>query len=427
MQAQQRNPPPRSDLPATVPGSVAFILKGYPRLSETFIAQEIHALERRGLNIRIVSLRHPTDKDRHPVHDDITAPVCYLPEYLHQEPRRVMRAWWAVRVRAPYREAWRAWWRDFRRDLTRNRIRRFGQAVVLAHELPASVTRLHAHFLHTPASVARYAGLIAGLPWSCSAHAKDIWTIPDWEKEEKLSDCRWLVTCTAANHEHLRALASDPERVTLVYHGLDFARFAAPERDHSRRNGANANDPVRLLSVGRLVAKKGYDDLLQALARLPRTLHWRLTHIGGGPLLAELTALAESLGIAARVEWKQAQPQQEVLRHYRESDLFVLASRITPDGDRDGLPNVLVEAQSQKLACLATRISGIPELIRHEETGLLVEQRDIAALADGLERLTRDAELRIRLGEAGFERVRSVFSLDAGIVQLMQRFGMTPN
>ncbi len=174
--------------------AVAVILKGYPRLSEPFLAQEILALERRGLDLRIVSLRHPPDKDIHPVHREIGAPVSYLPEYLLTEPLRVLRGFAAARKLPGYACAHAIWRRDLGRDPTRNRTRRFGQACVLAAELPGDVTHLYAHFLHTPASVARYAAIMRGLPWSCSAHAKDIWTSPDWEIAEKLADAAWTVT-----------------------------------------------------------------------------------------------------------------------------------------------------------------------------------------------------------------------------------------
>ena len=152
--------------------SILFLLKGYPRLSETFIAQEIRALEERGLPVRIVSLRFPTDKHVHPIHREIAAPVSYLPEYLIQEPIRVLRGWRRARRVPGYRRALRIWLGDLRRDFTTNRGRRFGQACVLLAELPDDVRRLHAHFLHTPAAVAYYAHLMSGLPWSCSAEAR---------------------------------------------------------------------------------------------------------------------------------------------------------------------------------------------------------------------------------------------------------------
>jgi glycosyltransferase involved in cell wall biosynthesis len=400
------------------------VLKGYPRLSETFIAQEILALERRGLGILIVSLRQPTDRTIHPVHAAIGAERLYLPEYLYREPARVWRGWRRARRLPGYRRARRAWLADLWRDPTPNRVRRFGQALVLAAERPEDVAHFHAHFLHTPASVARYAATIAGIDWTVSAHAKDIWTIPDWEKREKLAEARWAVTCTAAGCAHLASLAPRPERVALCYHGLDLDRFSPPPPREQSSDGSDPQRPVVLLSVGRAVPKKGYDDLLAALALLPAGLAWRLVHIGGGELAASLHRRAESLGLAARIEWRGAQPQPTVLDAYRRADLFVLAAKMAADGDRDGLPNVLMEAQSQRLACVATRLSGIPELIEDGSTGLLVAPGDPPALARALARLIGDPERRAALGAAGEARVRSAFAMVAGIDLLARRFGL---
>jgi glycosyltransferase involved in cell wall biosynthesis len=404
---------------------VAFVLKGYPRLSETFIAQEILALEQRGLDILIVALRRPAEPVRHPVHRAIRAPLLYLPEYLYREPRRVLRGWRAARWRPGYRRARRAFLADLRRDPTPNRVRRFGQALVLARELPADITHLHAHFLHTPASVARYAALILGRAWTVSAHAKDIWTTPEWEKREKLAEAAWVVTCTEAGRRHLAALAPAAGRVARVYHGLDLARFAPPPRPPGGAgDGGDPHRPVVLLSVGRAVAKKGYDDLIAALALLPADLAWRFVHIGAGAERRRLMDRAERLGLAGRIEWRGALAQPEVLAAYRAADLFVLASKVAKDGDRDGLPNVLVEAQSQGLACVATAVSGIPELIRHGREGFLAPPGDPAALAALIERLIRDPAARLRLGAAGRERVSAVFDMRAGIAELARRFGL---
>lgn len=400
---------------------VAFVLKGYPRLSEAFIAQEIAALERRGLDILIVSLRRPTDRRTHPVHREIRAALLYLPEYLLLEPLRVLRGWWKSRRLGRYRHAFALWWKDLRRDPTPNRIRRFGQALVLAAELPEDVTRLHAHFLHTPASVTRYAAAMLGLPWTGSAHAKDIWTTPEWEKREKLASCEWLVTCTAANREHLAALAPRG-RVELVYHGIDLERFPRPRGERPARDGSG--EPVRILSVCRLVEKKGMDVLLEALARLPKDLDWRLVHAGGGPLKSSLKGKARELKIQERIEWKGALTQEDLLAQYREADLFALASRVAKDGDRDGLPNVLLESQSQGLACIATRVSGVPELVLDGRSGLLVAEGDPAALAAALEALARDPERRRALGEAGLARVRAEFALEANLERLAVKFGL---
>ncbi|MEM9140350.1 MAG: colanic acid biosynthesis glycosyltransferase WcaL, partial [Pseudomonadota bacterium] len=167
----------------------AVVLKGYPRLSETFIAQELLALQERGHKFQIWSLRQPYDGGRtHPVHNRITASCHYLPEYVYQAPLRIARAWRQARRMPGYVKARSTWLRDLARDPSPNRGRRWGQALVLAAELPAEVRFLYAHFLHTPASVARYAAMIRGHGWGFSAHAKDIWTIPDWEKTEKIAD-----------------------------------------------------------------------------------------------------------------------------------------------------------------------------------------------------------------------------------------------
>ena len=377
---------------------------------------------RRTAALALYSLRRPTDRETHPIHAEIRAPVVYLPEYLHREPARVWRAWRRARRLSGYFAARAVWWRDFVRDRTRGRVRRFGQALVLAAELPHDIVHLHAHFLHTPASVTRYAAVLRGLAWSCSAHAKDIWTTPEWEKREKLDACAWATTCTEANARHLRDLASVEGRVDLVYHGIDTTRFPVPDDIRRANDGRDPAFPVNLLTVGRAVDKKGFDDLLHALATLPPERHWRLVHVGGGPLLHELEDTARKLGLAERVRWLGPQSQAAVLEAYRAADIFALPCRVSADGDRDGLPNVLLEAQSQKLACVSTRVSGIPELIDDGATGLLVEPRAPAPLADALSRLIADPLLRRRLGEAGYARTTSAFSMNAGADRLAMRF-----
>ncbi len=395
-----------------------FILKGYPRLSETFIAQEIRALEKRGHVIDIVSLRFPTDKHVHPVHREIAARVTYLPEYLYQEPIRVLCGVARSIFKPGFGRAFAQWIRDLWRDFNPNRARRFGQACVMVAEMPRDAMRLHAHFLHTPASATYYAHLMTGMRWSCSAHAKDIWTSADWDKREKLATMDWLVTCTRDGHDHLREVAAgnDRDKINLVYHGLDFTRFPEPPPH------APAGNPLKILSVGRAVPKKGYPDLLQALALLPTELDWRFHHIGGGPELDSLKSLAETLQIAGRITWQGAAPQEQVLAAYRAADLFVLASRIADDGDRDGLPNVLMEAQSQRLCVVATRLAGISELIVHKESGWLVLPEAPENLSAAILRLARDPAMRAELARAGYDRVRAHFSLERGIDDLDRRF-----
>jgi glycosyltransferase involved in cell wall biosynthesis len=401
---------------------IVVVLKGYPRLSETFIAQELLGLERAGLELVLVSMRRPTDAKRHPVHDEIRAPVVYLPEYLHEEPGRVFRAFIAGLSRGGFWRALARFAADLPHDFTRNRVRRFGQALVLAAEWPADAGWLHAHFIHTPASVTAYASQILGIPWTCSAHAKDIWTSSDWDLQGKLSAARWVVTCTETGHAHLRTLAASAGHVHLSYHGLDLTRFGPFDGRRAGNDGSDPSRPVAILSVGRAVEKKGYDLLLSALALLPKDLAWRFVHIGGGEKLGALKAQAQSLGLSERIAWKGALAQEDVLDHYRHSDIFALACRIAADGDRDGLPNVLVEASSQGLVCVSTNVSGVPELLSDGENGLVVEPEDAALLARALERAIREPALRARLGQVAEERVRTHFDHRSSIGQLTRLF-----
>lgn len=409
---------PAADGPGEPP-RIAIVLKGYPRLSETFIAQEILELERRGFGFDIWSLRRPTDRHVHPMHEAITARLFYLPEYLSDDPRRVWRGMVHALSRLRWGRTLRVFLRDLARDPTANRLRRLGQAFVLAREIDPTIRHIHVHFLHTPGSVARYAALLTGRSFSFSAHAKDIWTTPGWERNEKIADARWGATCTADGLAELRRVAApaDAGRIALIYHGLDLGRFPAPPV-HEARDGSDPAEPVRILGVGRAVEKKGFDDLVEALARLPARLNWRFTHIGGGERLAALKAQAARLGLDERVEWRGSLPQGEVIEALRAADLFVLPSRPGGDGDRDGLPNVIMEAATQALAIVSTDFAGVPEFIDHGTSGVLVPPRDVGALAGALAALIEDPDRRTRLGAAAYQRLRTGFSFEAGIDRL---------
>lgn len=396
--------------------ALAVVVKGWPRLSETFVAQELLGLERRGLAFEIWSLRAPHDGGReHAMHREVRAARRYLPEYLHEAPLRVLRGWRAARRQPGYAAARAAWRADLRADPTRNRIRRWGQALVLAAELPPATRFLYAHFLHTPASVARYAALIRGIGWAVSAHAKDIWTTPEAEIRGKLGAAEFALACTRAGAAHLARLAPEPGRVALVHHGLDLARFPEPPP----RTGPGR--PFLLLSVGRLVPKKGYDDLLAALARLPAELDWRLVQIGGGELGDALRAQAARLGLSARIDWQGKRTQDEVVAAMRGADLFVLPAKVAPDGDRDGLPNVLMEAASQLLPIVATSVEGIGEFLTDGVHARLVPPGDHAALARAILAAAEAPDETRRMAGAARARLVAEFGSDRGIDAIAAR------
>ena len=254
--------------------SIAIVLKGYPRLSETFIAQEILSLEKGGLSVIIISLRKPTDPHTHPVHEKIKAPILCLPEYLFKEPIRVLRSWWQVRSNPRYKSARRTWLRHLIRDFSPNRVRRWGQALVLAAEFSTEIGHIYAHFIHTPASVAHYTSMLTGHTWSVSSHAKDIWLTPNWEKTEKLESCSWSVTCTNYGYRHLNDLV--PGKTHLSYHGLDTKQLSLINYSNILRHSDQGN-LLRLLSVGRAVKKKGFSVLLEALSKIPNNINWHWT------------------------------------------------------------------------------------------------------------------------------------------------------
>ena len=384
---------------------IVVVVKGYPRLSETFIAQELLGLEQAGLDLVIVALRRPTDKKRHPVHDEIRAPVLYLPEYLHEEPLRVLRS--ARRTPADGRllAGARRLCRGPRAATpTRNRLRRFGQALVLAAEWPAGGEWLHAHFIHTPASATRYASLLTGIPWTCSAHAKDIWTSADRDLKGKLASARWTVTCTESGFAHLRRLAGEPRQGP----SQPSRPRPRPLRTFCRRNVRSATAPtparpVLILSVGRAVEKKGFDILLRGTGA-----GCRRTCTGASSISAAASCWGSCKRAGGRARHRRPHLVERRLGSRTsagsataQADLFALACRISADGDRDGLPNVLVEASSQRLPASRPRFPACRNCSADGENGLLVPPEDPAALAAALERAIRDPQLRSQAGRGG--------------------------
>ena len=394
---------------------LAIVVKGFPRLSETFVARELQGLEARGLSFSLHALRKP-GRDAALVDNRVRAVPQYLPEYLHDAPADVARAFFAARRLPEFGAAWRAFRADLASEFSRGRARRFGQACVLAMQMPARVRHIYAHFAHSPSSVARYAALMRGIGFSISAHAKDIWTAPEWDLKRKLDDAAFVTVCNKAGHARLGALAGQA-RLKLIHHGLsrDIVAGAPPRQ---ARDGSDANDPVRIVCVARAVEKKGLRRLLDSLALLPRTLAYRLDHYGGGDLLPELKEKVRALQLDGCVTWHGPQPHREVIAALDRSDLFVLPAVIGSDGDRDGIPNALLEAQARGLAAIASKVGGTEEAIEDGRSGRLVAPGDVEALARTLEALIRAPDERQRLGAGALVRARTAWDAEAGYDQI---------
>jgi glycosyltransferase involved in cell wall biosynthesis len=453
-------------------GSIGYVLKGYPRISELFIASEIWRLEQLGLPLRLFVLKPADETAHHPVVDKIEADPTYLPEttslsdttvpawlrenfaafrpplarFSRRHPLRVART-----AAAALGQAVRS-----RKGLRPRSIylKEFLQAVDLADRLEAAgdVRHLHAHFAHGTTTVTWLAAKLTGLPFSFTGHAKDIYRQslnPAGLLRRKMRAASFVVTCTGANQEHLRRLEPTAD-VHLVYHGLnaDFAgllpAFAAadsaqpagvaglaaglaglaglagstepapaPAAAAGTGRPAPAGEPLRVVAVGRLVPKKGFDVLVRAIADLHRRgVDLELVIAGeDGPDAGTVRGLVAEL-CPELVRFTGPLSQCELLSLYRHADVFALACRVDGDGDRDGIPNVMVEAMAAGLPVVSTAVSGIPELVRDGENGLLVPPEDPRALASALLKLAADAPLRDRLAAAGRGTVAERFDGD---------------
>jgi glycosyltransferase involved in cell wall biosynthesis len=428
------------------PGSIGYVLMGFPRVSETFIASELHRVEQAGIPVRLFVLKPVEERERglrHPVIDAIAAEPRYLPDTSsltaplhrwrpeHLKPfapalRRVARRRPRGLARALAR-AGRQALRDRRTAFSGPRkiyVKELVQAIGLADELlrAPDVRHLHAHFAHGTTTIAWHAATITGLPFSFTGHARDIYAPelnPKGWLRRKLLAARFAVTCTEANVAHLKRIAPEAD-VHLVYHGLnaDFARLVreAPET-------ATGNGRLRVLGVGRLVAKKGFDVFVDACAELRRRdVAFEALIIGQddkhGAVVRERIA-AHDLGDHVKLPGPMG--QQELLREYRRAGALCMPCRVL-ENDRDGIPNVLVEAMAAGAPVVATGVSGIPELVEDEVNGLLVEPDDPEALADALIRLHEDRELAARVAENGRRTVQERFDGDRLAARLADLF-----
>jgi len=387
---------------------LGMILKGYPRISETFISNEIELLEANGFDIRILSMRHPREDFTHESVKRIRAPRHYLPETIRGNLLRLLAANVHFALRSPrrYAGAFAEMLRRIAHTRKATTAKHLLQAGYLAARvLPGSgVTHLHAHFAHSPTSVAVFASLLTGLPYSFTAHAKDIYTQDPARLAEKIAGARFVATCTGYNRDYLEKLNPGVTPIHRVYHGIDVRLFSPGE--HLRQRG----QAFEILTVARLTPKKGLPTVLRAVAELVRRgLHVRHTIIGTGEEREALQSLARELGLEGVVDWQGVQAHEAVVERMRGADLFLLACEVSGNGDRDGIPNVLVEAMAMGLPVAATAVSAIPELIVDGEHGLLVPPRDPLALADAAERLLTDDALRGRVVPAALERVRQRF------------------
>jgi glycosyltransferase involved in cell wall biosynthesis len=397
---------------------VAYLLKRFPRLSETFVLNEILEVRRRGLDVIVYALEDPLEGMVQPAAERLRAEVVYL-----HGSGRGLKSWSrllsgaALEAATRPRGALRVFWALLATHRSLPSMRHAVEALWLCRDLRRrGAGHLHAHFAHSPAAVAYLVHLASRFPFSFTAHAKDLYTTLPRNIKIRARAADFVITCTDFNRRHLEGLLADgpPATIHVLYHGTDLARF-----DPAERRAA----PGHVLSVGRLVPKKGYDRLIDALSRLDEDgVALTCDIFGGGQLKEDLAARIGAAGLGGKVRLHGARLQDDVIAAYRTASVFALSPVVLEDGDRDGIPNVLVEAMASGVPVVATRISGIPELIEHEVEGLLVDPDDVEGLANAIRRLLEDPLFASRLARAGREKVERSFDLSANSRSLVELF-----
>jgi glycosyltransferase involved in cell wall biosynthesis len=394
--------------------TIAYLAPEIPALSATFVYEEMHGLERRGIRVVPVSVHHP----HQPAYgkEDLTARVIYLYEGSKAKLVLAGLARLPLFSGAPRAISWllsdlltcglfeQAAWKLVYQFLAGVRL-----AGILRRE---GCSHLHVHFAHVPSQIAMYASALVGIPFTIMAHANDI-----FERglllDRKASRAIRLLTISEYNRAYLESIGVAPDKLAVLRCGVSFPTGQiGPER--------HAGDTCRIGTLGRLVDKKGVDVLIRAIALLrDRPCRVELAIAGDGPLRNELEGLVKELGLVDAVCFEGNMPHDRVRSWMRGLDLFVLASKPDANGDMDGIPVVLMEAMSQSIPVISTRLSGIPELILDGQTGLLANPGDPGDLAEQIDRLLGAPELRHRLTSQALEYVQREFGLEVNLDRLI--------
>jgi glycosyltransferase involved in cell wall biosynthesis len=378
---------------------------------------EIVALERSGVPLRIFSVKDPGGEPVHAKVAQVRAEVTYLSFRCCW--RRIVRANLRLAVELPFRYT-----RALMQAIAYRRVgvvRRFFQAVYLAYLLRREpVEHLHAHFATAPTLLTMFASELTGIPYTFTAHARDIYV--DTQRKllrRQIEQSRAVVTVSQYTRQYLKEeiCPSSSGKVLCIYNGLDLADF-----DCQWPRTVNPGPPV-ILSVARLIPKKGLEDLIDAAAILSQLGRaFRLEIIGSGPLRNELENRVKQLGLGDCVEFKGSQPQESVSSAYQRASIFALPCVVGEDGDRDGIPTVVLEAMASGVPVVSTPVSGIPELIDSSRDGMLVPPNSPLHLAEALDRLLSDSQLRDRLARAARAKIESEFLVEFSASQLLNLF-----
>jgi colanic acid/amylovoran biosynthesis glycosyltransferase len=385
----------------------AYLFERFPSFGQTFCYREVAELARQGVTPLIFAIRNPKNEPPQDWDQGIVQRVHYLPdeEQLLGEVRRASKKGKLTKEVIGVLDEW-----GRRTDFLR-----LYQAVYVGLRLQKmGIRHVHAHFAGMAARTAFWISRFFPITFSFTAHANDIFAPRKFEIGlDKLVDAaRVIVTETDYAAEFLREhFPYRADRIYRIYNGLDLALF---------KRADFSSFPQLIVAVGRLIAKKGFADLIRACRLLKeRGKLFRCEIIGEGPLEQELGGQINQLGLQDCVGLPGTKPQHEIREHLAAASVFVLPSVIDVDGGMDNLPTVIMEAMAAGLPVVATAIGGIPEMVIQNETGFLVPPGDAGALADAIERLFDDIGLAQRLGEGGFQRAKELFSIEKNVRSLL--------
>jgi glycosyltransferase involved in cell wall biosynthesis len=398
----------------TAPIRIGYIVKMFPRLSETFILNEILELEQQELALRIFSLKRPVDSVFHQQTQRVRSSISYLPETLGESPLRLAQAHFHVwrYYRRPWRHTLRNTLRRVRAGGDSGNMEAFGQACCLIQEM-RGIRHLHAHYANLPAKIALLVQRLTGVSYSITTHAKDIFQ-NDPFASPKLKDrmCRasFVVANSRFSAEHIRGGLDGQGDIRVVYNGLDLQSFPLRHTQPAQ--------PV-ILSVGRLIEKKGFSDLVSACRILRNNgITFVCEIVGTGVLSARLKEEIRAAEVGECVRLLGPMPQEQLLEHYNRAMVFALPCTQAADGDRDILPNALKEAMAVGVPVVTSCLAGINELIEEGVSGLLFEPGGVTGLAAKLESLLTTPELRQRLAANGRTVIEERFDRRNNFAQL---------
>lgn len=403
---------------------IGYVVGSYPSVSQAFVLREMIQLEAMGVGLVVFAIRKPpTSSVLHPETQKLQGRVIYLAIGSNvARAARTLLAHLSCFLRSPLAYS-RALWFVVRRKLTL--VASFVHAGVVAEATVRNgIAHLHAHFAGDSTSVALIASLMSGVPYTFTVHARDIF-IPDQFLTDKIEFAQGVIAISAYNRRHLAGILNDEFRwllgkVHVIPLGVrceDYIGLRMRDRDNELHE-----IPV-LLTVARLVEKKGHRHVIEALAILvERDLPVRWIIVGDGPEEAGLLERIRAEGLLNLVEFVGAANSAEVQRLLSVSDLFVLPCIATSEGDMDGIPVSLMEAMAAGVPVISTPISGIPELIENQISGLLVEPGDGSALADAIQLMVEDADLRKRISTAAGNRITERFQLATNVSELKELF-----